>query len=136
MLLEMENGYVSFLSAMNLRGLINQIPRRIHVATSGAARLLVTPIGTYEFFQLKPAMLREAIDWSDTKVPYRLAMREKALLDTLYLSTRKGKRFAVLPEVHLDEAGFDELEFERLLQSQVPSYLLKVAIHERLAAIK
>jgi len=40
-----EQGYVSFLTAMHLHGLISQIPRAYQGATTGRGRILESPIG-------------------------------------------------------------------------------------------
>jgi hypothetical protein len=72
-LLGSEQGYVSFLSALHLRGAVAQIPRSVQVATTGHTRSLRTPVGTFEFFQLKPGMLLDGIVWSDSPKPYRIA---------------------------------------------------------------
>ena len=45
-------GYVSVLSALNLHGMIEQIPRMVHVVTTTQRPRLLTPVGTYEFHQI------------------------------------------------------------------------------------
>lgn len=116
-LLGNEQGYVSFLSALHRRGVISQIPRVIHVATTGHSRKLVSPIGTYEFFQIHPRMFASGIEQSEGRLPYLMATPEKALLDTFYLSSRKSKRFDRLPEIEVDE--LDRRRFEALVAEQV-----------------
>jgi len=96
-----EQGYVSFLTALHLHGVISQIPRTIQVATTGHARRLDTAVGTYELFQLAPKLMRDGVEWSQTRAPYRLASAEKALVDTLYVARHRGARFRSLPEVEL-----------------------------------
>jgi len=118
-LLGKEQGYVSFLTALHLHGLVSQIPKTIQVATTGRGRTLDSPVGLYEFFQIKPDLMRQGADWSETHLPYLIATPEKALIDVLYLSTRKGRRFSSLPELEFVESGFREREFERLLK-QLP----------------
>jgi len=115
-LLGKEQGYVSFLTALHLHGVVSQIPKTIQVATTGRARSLMSPVGRYEFFQIKPELMRQGTDWSATRLPYLIATPEKALLDTLYLSTRKNRRFARLPEVDVTLSEFRVPEFERLLK--------------------
>lgn len=110
-----EQGYVSFLSALHLHGALAQIPAATQVATTGHARSLRTPVGTFEFFQLKPEMMRDGIAWRDLPKPYRLATVEKALLDTFYLATRKSRRFAKLPELSLVDAGFSGRRYRALM---------------------
>jgi len=118
-LLGKEQGYVSFLTALHLHGLISQIPKTIQIATTGHARSLNSPVGHYEFLQIKPELMKTGTKWSDTHLPYLIATAEKALIDTLYLSTRKSRRFARLPEVDIRQTAFRKREFERLLD-QLP----------------
>jgi len=126
-LLGKEQGYVSFLTALHLHGLISQIPKTIQIATTGHARSLNSPVGHYEFLQIKPELMKQGIKWSDTHLPYLIATAEKALIDTLYLSTRKSRRFARLPEVDIRQTAFRKREFERLLdQLPIPPRILSV----------
>ena len=118
-LLGKEQGYVSFLTALHLHGLVSQIPKTIQVATTGHARTLNSPVGNYEFLQIKPELMKLGTKWSDTHLPYLIATAEKSLIDTLYLSTRKSRRFARLPEVDIRQTAFRKREFERLLD-QLP----------------
>jgi len=119
-LLGNEQGYVSFLTALHLHGVISQIPKTIQVATTGRGRELQSPVGQIEFFQIKPELMREGANWSDSHLPYLVATPEKALIDTFYIATRKNRRFASLPE--LDLALIDKKVFERLLlELPIPS---------------
>lgn len=63
--------------------------------------------------------MKQGTQWSDTHLPYLIASAEKALIDSLYLSTRKNRRFARLPEVEISHPAFRRREFERLL-NQLP----------------
>ena len=132
-LLGSEQGYVSFLSAMHLHGLIGQIPGSVQVATTGHARCLATPVARYEFLQIQPSMMVEGMATSATEPPYNLATAPKALLDTLYMATRRGRRFASLPEVDLDEV--DAQELRRLIRRQVTAKPIRRAVEARLAAL-
>lgn len=133
-LLGKEQGYVSFLTALHMHGVISQIPKTIQVATTGRGRSLDSPVGRYEFFQIKPELMKQGADWSETHLPYLIATPEKALLDTLYLSTRKNRRFARLPELEMTQSGFRLPEFRRLLgKLPIPSRVLS-AMRSRHAA--
>lgn len=135
-LLGKEYGYVSFLTALHLHGVISQIPKTVQVATTGRGRSLDSPVGDFEFFQIKPELMKQGMDWSDTRLPYLIATPEKALLDTLYLSTRKNRRFARLPELDVTQSGFRVREFERLLdQLPIPIRILS-AIRSQWTAIQ
>ena len=114
-LLGKEQGYVSFLTALHLHAVISQIPKSIQVATTGRARTLDSPVGRFEFFQIKPELMKQGTDWSETHLPYLIATPEKALIDTLYLSTRKNRRFARLSELDLAQSEFRVAEFDRFL---------------------
>lgn len=134
LLLGNEQGYVSFLSAMHLHGLIAQIPGSIQVATTGHSRRLDTPFARYEFLRIQPAMMREGIAASATEPPYNLATAAKALLDTLYIATRKRRRFASLPEV--DMTVVDTRRLDRLLDRSRCAPPIRGAIEKRLAALE
>ena len=134
LLLGREVGYVSFLSALQLHGMISQIPKSIFVATTGPPRGLMTKHGRFEFFQLHPRMMNDGVEWSDAPLPFRLASPEKALLDTFYLSTRKGRRFRVLPEIELP-AAFRKREFSRLAREQIALEPLRTAVRKRFEAM-
>ena len=133
LLLGNEHGYVSFISALHRHGLLSQIPGAIHVATTGHGRTLDSPIGRFEFLQLRPSMMAEGIEMSETEPPYAIATAEKALLDTFYIATRRGKRYQRLPE--LDLADFDGRVFTELLHRQVTVEPIRSAIATRLAGL-
>lgn len=130
-LLGAEQGYVSFLTALHRYGMLSQIPHTIQVATTGHSRKLKTPIGTFEFFQLKPEMMSEGFEWSETRVPFLMATAEKALLDIFYIATRKNKRFSSLPELDLDPSAFSVRKFNKLIRNLVVSKRLSNAILTR-----
>ena len=124
-LLGKEQGYVSFLTALHLHGVVSQIPKTIQVATTGRARSLDSPVGRYEFFQIKPELMTQGVDWSESQLSYLVASAEKALLDTLYLATRKNRRFARMPELDVMQSGFRSQEFGRLLDElPIPTRIL------------
>jgi predicted transcriptional regulator of viral defense system len=112
-LLGNEQGYVSFLTALHRHGVISQIPRVIQVATTGHGRVLSTPIGDFEFFHIDASLMRQGIEPHEGRVSYNLATAEKALLDALHLSTRKGRRFRVFPELEFE--AFRQRELKNLL---------------------
>ena len=129
-LLGNERGYISFLSAMHTHGLISQIPGTVQIATTGHTRKLDTPIARYEFFRIKPEMMLSGIAFSETDPPYVIAIAEKALLDTLYISSRKGRRFASLPELDLSELDISQLK--ELCRNQAYSLQVREVIRKRL----
>jgi hypothetical protein len=121
-LLGKEQGYVSFLSALHLHGVVSQIPTTIQIATTGRGRVLDSSVGRFEFFQIMPELMTDGSKWSESRLPYLIASAEKALLDTLYLSTRKKRRFSRLPELDTAHSGFRRIEFNRLMKKlPIPS---------------
>ena len=134
LLLGNEHGYVSFISALHMCGVLSQIPGAVHVATTGHARMLDSPIGRFEFVQIRPAMMLDGIDMSTTEPPYAIATAEKALLDTLYIATRRGNRYARLPELDLDEIDWSRLG--QLVERLVPALPIRRAIETRLRCLR
>jgi len=112
-LLANEQGYVSFLTALQHHGVIEQLPRTIQIATTGHARKLDSPVGRFEFFHVTPRLMRDGVEWSDSRIPFPIACAEKALLDAFYVSLRRGRRFRALPE--LDLAPLTKRRFVGLL---------------------
>jgi predicted transcriptional regulator of viral defense system len=134
-LLGNEQGYVSFLTALHLHAVISQIPATVQVATTGHSRELRSPVGTYEFLQMKPALMQQGVEWSDTRRPYLVASAEKALLDVFYQSTRRNRRFASLPELDLADSGIRADEFLRLLRELPYAVRIRSAIESRARAL-
>ncbi len=118
-LLNNESGYVSFLTALHFHGLLSQIPKTIQVATTGHSRTLDSSVAYYEFIQIKPELMQQDLIWSETHLPYLLASAEKALLDVLYISTRKNRRFIRLPELTLTPDLINKRTFRKLF-NQLP----------------
>ena len=91
-------GYVSLLSALNLHGLIDPIPRTVQIVVDSQRPTLTTLVGTFSFHQLQPALVTGYAP-GGRLANFDLATPAKALFDVLYLSTRRGRRFAHLPEL-------------------------------------
>ena len=108
---EQPGGYVSLPSALNLHGMIDQIPRVVHIVTTAQRPVLETPVATYEFYKIQANLFGGFRLYRRTG-NFDIATPEKALFDTLYFSARKGRRFSSLPEVALP-AEFSAPEVER-----------------------
>jgi predicted transcriptional regulator of viral defense system len=92
--------YVSFVSALQLHGMLSQIPREIHVATDRQRRPLRTPVGHYVFHRL-PVALLTGDEPGDEWGRFQRATPEKALFDTVYASLYPGQMWRHLPEIEL-----------------------------------
>ena len=77
--------YVSLLSALALRGMIQQMPGSIHVMVTAQRRALVTPVARYECHRIDPAIFGGFTDFG-TRSTFPLATPAKALFDTLLVS--------------------------------------------------
>lgn len=127
-LLRGKEGYVSLLSALNLHGMIEQIPGAIHIVAAKQQRPILTSVGKYEFHQIG----RELMGGHD---PYgrlglfELATPAKALFDSLYYSARKGKRFTRLPELELPK-GFRHRDMNKWIK-RIRHPSLRKAVDER-----
>ena len=93
-------GYVSFVSALHLHGMLSQIPREIHVAVPRHRRPLDTPVAQYVFHRRMQSDGPATVP-GDRWGRFALATPAQALVDTMYISVHRGRRFAHLPEVEL-----------------------------------
>lgn len=121
-------GYVSLLSALNLHGMIEQIPRVVHIVTTSQRPVLRTPVGTYSFHRIEDALFGGFTAYRRTG-SFDIATPEKAVFDTLYFSARKGRRFANLPEVEVP-GGFSSREVEQWI-GMISNALLGTAVQHR-----
>ncbi|MFA4874060.1 MAG: replication/maintenance protein RepL [bacterium] len=92
--------YLSFISALHSHGVISQIPQVITVASTAHSRVVKTSVGTYEIHQISPDFF-DGFDWH-AQSDYLIASPEKALVDCLYLASRRKRQFANFPELNLD----------------------------------
>jgi len=126
-------GYVSFLSALHLHGILSQIPLAIQVAVAEQHETVHTPVGDFEFHQIQPDLL-DGYRPGDAYGRFELATPAKALFDTLYLSVRRGRRFSHLPELAIRGAISDADMQRWIVRIEYPS--LRIAVEERWATIR
>jgi len=91
--------YVSFISALHLYGILEQIPQVITLASTAHTTTVRTAVGIYEVHQISSALFN-GFDWYKGKGNFLIAEPEKALVDSLYLSSRKKKQFGYFPELY------------------------------------
>jgi len=91
--------YCSFVSALHLCGIIEQIPQVIFCATLAHTQIFRTAVGVFSIHRIAPDFFF-GFDWYKQSGDFLIAEPEKALLDCLYLSGRKGNRFTYFPELH------------------------------------
>lgn len=91
-------GYVSFISALHLHGIIEQIPQAVTLASTVHTKTIRTKLGTFHLHRIAPSFFK-GFDWYRGKGNFLIAEPEKALVDCLYLSARKKKQFGHFPEL-------------------------------------
>lgn len=91
--------YLSFISALHIHGVISQIPQVITVASTNHSRCMRTPVGTFDIHQIAPSFF-DGFDFYG-KSGYLIATKEKALVDCLYIASRKGNAFGHFPEMDI-----------------------------------
>ncbi|MBN1822917.1 MAG: type IV toxin-antitoxin system AbiEi family antitoxin domain-containing protein [Endomicrobiales bacterium] len=92
--------YVSFLSALRLHGIIEQIPQDITLASTSHTKKVKTAYGVFVVHQIAPEFFF-GFDWHKGTGGFLVAEPEKALADSLYLFTRKKKQYGHFPELNL-----------------------------------
>jgi len=94
--------YVSFLSALHLYGVIEQIPQTITLASMSHTKKIKTALGTFIVHKISPKFFF-GFDWYKGTESFFVAEPEKALADCLYLFTRKKKQYGYFPEINLSK---------------------------------
>lgn len=102
-LLSQNRAYVSFISALHLHNMIEQIPQVITVASTAHTKKIQTAVGTYIIYRIHPLFFK-GFDWDKQTKSYLIADPEKALIDCLYLSAHKGKHYGHFPELHFSRS--------------------------------
>ncbi len=90
--------YVSFISALHLYGIIEQIPQTTTLASTGHTKTITTKLGDFSVHQISPSFFI-GFDWHKKRGDFLIAEPEKALVDCLYLAGYKKKQFAYFPEL-------------------------------------
>lgn len=95
--------YVSFVSALHLHGIIEQIPQVITIASLVHTRIIKTKLGTFSVHKIAPSFFK-GYDWYKGTGSFLIAEPEKALIDSLYLSACKKRQFGYFPELRFPES--------------------------------
>lgn len=122
--------YVSLQTALQLHGMISQIPQVVYVASLAPTRRIRTRIGVYSVHRLTPTFFG---GFTTSPGGVRLATPEKALVDSLYLAPARSRLFAALPEVEIPHS-FDRLAARRWIE-RIPPGPRREAVRGRLDAL-
>lgn len=124
--------YVSLVSALHLHGIIEQVPQVVYAVTTAHSHIEKTPLATYSFHQVEPGFFA-GFDWYRGGKSFLIASPEKALVDGLYISTRKGKRFGSFPE--LDLGGRFSVRRAREWVTRIADARIQRLVSEKLEAL-
>jgi predicted transcriptional regulator of viral defense system len=94
-----QRAYVSFVSALHLHGIIEQIPQVITLASTLHTKTLKTTVGVFGVHRIAPYFFK-GFDWYKGSGSFLIAEPEKALVDSLYLSACRKRQFGYFPELH------------------------------------
>ena len=98
-----QSAYLSFISALHLYGIIEQIPQIITIASTTHTKIIQTEIGTFSIHRIAPTFFN-GFKWYKETGTFLIAEPEKALIDCLYLSARRKKQFSHFPELHFPQS--------------------------------
>lgn len=118
--------YISFWSALYKWGVIEQIPRRVSVASLDRAREVPTAVGTFEIHHIAPRLFA-GYEGSDREG--YVASAEKAVFDTIYVRAAAGS-LAYFPELSLPQ-GFDVAKLHNWIDL-IGSAKLRTVVSRRL----
>lgn len=131
LLMPRNKAYVSFLSALHLYGIIEQIPQVITLASLAHTKIMRTKIGIFIIHQIAPSMFF-GFDWYNKKGKFLIAEPEKALIDSYYLSTRKKNQYSYFPEMNFPET-FNFKKTEKWIRI-IPDIRIRKKVMERFAS--
>ena len=131
-LLRRHRAYVSFISALHLYGIIEQIPQVVTLATTAHTKTIRTKAGIFRLHQMHPSFF-DGFGWYKGAGSFLIAEPEKALVDSLYLSTRKKKQFGYFPELYFPES----FSFQKAKKwvKKISDYKIRVSVERKLENI-
>ena len=132
-LLRRHRAYVSFISALHLYGIIEQIPQEIVLASTSHTRIIRTKAGTFSIHQITPLFF-DGFGWYKETGDFLIAEQEKALVDCLYLSARKKKQFGYFPELHFP--GSFSFKKAREWTKKIPDFRISSCVQKKLDIIR
>jgi len=133
LLLPKNRAYVSFISALHLHGIIEQIPQEITLASIVHTKKINTRLGIFSIHRISPPLF-DGFDWYGGEGSFLIAEPEKALFDSIYLSTRKKKQFGYFPELHFPRS----FSFKKAAGwiDKIPEKRIKSSVGKKLKEIK
>ena len=131
-LLPGNRAYVSFISALHLYGIIEQIPQAITLASTIHTRTIKTKVCTFFVHKITPSFFK-GFDWYMGRGDFLIAEPEKALIDCLYLSARKKRQFGYFPELHFPKTF--SFQKARYWVDEIHDAKIHFSVQEKLKAL-
>jgi len=119
--------YLSFISALHLYGIIEQIPQVVTLASTAHTKIIRTKIATFSIHRITPLFF-DGFNWYKGTGSFLIAEPEKALIDTLYLSSCKKKQFRYFPELYFPKSfSFRKAKewVDKIPDAKIRSYVQK-----------
>lgn len=131
-LLPGHRAYVSFISALHLYGIVEQIPQVITLASTAHTKIIQTKIGAFSVHRIAPSFF-DGFIWYKETGNFLIAKPEKALVDSLYLSARKKKQFSYFPELYFPKS----FSFKKAKEwvKKIPNSKISSCVQKRLDTI-
>ena len=131
-LLPNHRAYLSFVSALHLYGIIEQIPQAITLASTSHTRIIRTKLGTFFVHKIAPSFFK-GFDWYKGSGSFLIAQPEKALIDCLYISVRKRKQFGYFPELYFPKS----FSFKKAKKwaKDIPDAKIRVSVLKKLEGL-
>src|SRR3989338_583687 len=126
-------GYVSFISALHLHGIIEQIPQLVTLASTAHTKTIRTKLGTFYLHRIAPSFFK-GFDWYKGNGDFLIAEPEKAFVDCLYLSARKKKQFGHFPELHFPKSF--SFKKARDWAGQIPDIRIRSYVNRELEKVR
>ncbi len=133
LLLPRNRAYVSFISALHLYGIIEQIPQEITLVSIIHTKKIRTKLGVFSIHRISPPLF-DGFDWYRGEGSFLIAEPEKALFDSIYLSTRKKKQFGYFPELYFPKS----FSFKKAAEwiEKVPEKRIRSSVKKKLKEVK
>lgn len=127
-LLPSHRAYVSFISALHLYGIIEQIPQEITLASTAHSKKITTGIGAFSIHRLTPGFFK-GFGWYKGGDSFLIAEPEKALVDSFYISACRKKQFGFFPEMHFSKSfSFKKV---RYWVKEIPDIKIRSYVREK-----
>lgn len=128
-LLPNKRAYLSFISALHLYGIIEQIPQVTTIASPSHTKTIRTSLGTFIIHKISPSFFK-GFDWYNKNSGFLIAQPEKAFIDCLYISARKKKQFNYFPELHFSK----KFDFKKVLgwAREIPDAKIRASVLNKL----